>query len=95
MPSKEFVRDCVWPVRSLGGVRLRHEVGDGTNRWAPPGSDTGRGPALSAIAAERRARGSLGCSAWAGDLGPRGRKKRRGRKGAGRRGGFWFEPASE
>ena len=59
--------DRVWPVRNLHRVQLGYEVGDGSDRWAPPSSDTGRGPALSVTAAERRARGSLGCSAWAGE----------------------------
>ena len=59
-------RDRAWPVRNLHRFQLGYEVGDGSDRWAPPGSDTGRGLALSATAAKRRASGSLGCSAWAG-----------------------------
>ena len=63
-------KDCSRESRAIVAARARvllgHEVGDGSNSWAPPGSDTRRGPALSATAAERRARGSLGYAERAG-----------------------------
>jgi len=31
-----------WRVRTLSGVRLRHEVEEGPDRWAPPVCDSGR-----------------------------------------------------
>jgi hypothetical protein len=44
--------DHAWPVRNLHRVRLGYEVGDGSDRWGPPGSDTG-GWASSAVEEER------------------------------------------
>jgi len=45
---------------------------------------------------ERRARGSLGCSAWAGETSwAAGSEKRRGEKQAAGGGKNWAEPESE
>jgi len=56
-------------------------VGDGSDKWTPPGSDTGRGVALSAAAA-RREGARVGC--WAALLGPKpGTGPRREEKGEG------------
>ena len=38
----------------FGGVLLGDEVGDGSDGWVPPVGETGRGPALSMAAVERR-----------------------------------------
>ena len=47
-------------------VRLGLEVGDGSDHWAPPGSDAESGAALSAAEARREeARGCWACAEWA------------------------------
>ena len=61
-------------MRSLGGVRLRHEVGEGPDRWVPPGSETGRGVGLSAAAA--RWEGRAACWARSAGAGPRSGPRR-------------------
>jgi len=47
------LRGRAWPVRKPHRVRLGYEVGDGSDRWAPPGSDTGaRGRPVSGCCEE-------------------------------------------
>jgi len=96
--------DCSRESRAIVAARARvllgHDVGGGPNHWAPPGSDKGRGTALSAAAARREgARGLLGCAERAGSWRWAVARKKggRGRK-TGRAGGEeeeeWAEPES-
>jgi len=67
-------------------VRLGLEVGDGSDHWAPPGSDTESGAALSAAEARREeARGCWACAAWAAQR-ERGKGDRQAARGGGERG---------
>jgi hypothetical protein len=78
-------------VRSHGGVRLRHEVGGRSDRWAPPVGDSGRGTALSVYEergeARRRAAGLV--RPWAGRArGPPRQKEEKGEREQAAGGGF-------
>ena len=54
--------DHARPLLNSGRLRLRHEVEDAADRWAPPVGDSGRGPAL--LVEEER--GLLGAGEKAG-----------------------------
>ena len=72
-----------------GRVRPGHEVGEGPDRWVPPGSEEGRGPACQWLQQREEARGCWAAQQWAGKaLGPHGRRKERGEReqAAGREG---------
>ena len=74
-------------VWSRSGVLLEHEVGEGSDRWAPPVSDS-RAPQDLLISGNKRGEGAGVWADWAVASGPRGRKEQAeeggGRKGEGR-----------
>ena len=74
-------RDRAWPVRNLHRVQLGYEGGDGTDRWAPPGSDSGRETCLSVKERGGRWRSAAGPDAGAG---PRCEERKGGGKEVGR-----------